>query len=787
MPSPRPALAIVPGGGQEIRERVSSKLCKHSVPFLPLGMVLEVKCVYEDTSIPIFSPLRTLDGVVANLVEGWPITVWVTGNAEAHRPATLPALELFVYTAAHWLWELTEDLRSIGQDLAEGLRELWIEIDLGNDEAWADGEVAEPSNRGGSVVSASIDPDRGALRIQLGESSSAAFYSDTNAAERELLKTIMLALVELRNAICDSETLNATEAAEKVLDLRAPLGRKKKLILTGAARDPRFKQVGLPVNREVLPELIESVRYDVAADLFARGYAGTTLRGAAAVELLNTIVVPLLLEWIESQIASLHPDGLLERLVSMNERYIHDWAKRSVSGPAELEVYATPSELAGRFVSEQPNQALSALSCRFLIEYITARPPSGLRPFSLTVFDRLMALASELVLLGRTSDLLHLAIADGNLVVMADGQLSYRDAHYDAGMTAFTEAFAIGELSRDTAAFASHWADTEVLDSADSPREFQQAALDEFGLTFDQLSQVAWALLGDSLDNPAAPGSTRVGKLHDIVESLNGAIGMDREGITRALEVLMLGPRTTFMPTEGKKSDVFPWRFNRDLSYVRRPLLLRNNERGAELIWAERALFVSFNYLIRILGLGQFAARGKSMRVYMGKARSEQGHAFAEEVAKRVQRPGMRVFIAKDSFGKQRMERVTASGRREAIGDIDVLLVDTTDHRLYAIEAKNLAGALDAYQLAHELAGIFRTGGARPSDVERHLERLSWMKSHLAEVMGEIGLSPTDASDWTVEGLVVTNRELISQFIVPQAIRVITLRELESRLDSGTL
>lgn len=66
-----------------------------------------------------------------------------------------------------------------------------------------------------------------------------------------------------------------------------------------------------------------------------------------------------------------------------------------------------------------------------------------------------------------------------------------------------------------------------------------------------------------------------------------------------------------------------------------------------------------------------------------------------------MQRPGMRVFTGKDSFGRQRMERVTAGRRREAIGDIDVLAVDVIRHKSYAIEAKNLAGALDAYQLAN--------------------------------------------------------------------------------------
>ena len=64
-----------------------------------------------------------------------------------------------------------------------------------------------------------------------------------------------------------------------------------------------------------------------------------------------------------------------------------------------------------------PVRATTAIAHRFVTEYVVARPPSGLRPFSLEAYDELIALAAILVGWGLDSDAIKYGLADST----ADG------------------------------------------------------------------------------------------------------------------------------------------------------------------------------------------------------------------------------------------------------------------------------------------------------------------------------------------------------------------------------
>lgn len=56
--------------------------------------------------------------------------------------------------------------------------------------------------------------------------------------------------------------------------------------------------------------------------------------------------------------------------------------------------------------------------------------------------------------------------------------------------------------------------------------------------------------------------------------------------IQKILDYICLDKRASFLiPPEGfRKEDTYPWRFNRELSFTRRPLIKRDNE----YIWGNR-------------------------------------------------------------------------------------------------------------------------------------------------------------------------------------------------------
>ena len=100
-------------------------------------------------------------------------------------------------------------------------------------------------------------------------------------------------------------------------------------------------------------------------------------------------------EAFEGLVRSLRPEGLLEDLLARQEAFVRreEWQRRTLG--SRLACFDETS-LIQELVDEVPEVTTSALALRFLIEYVAARPPRGLRPFSTGVYDRLVALASEI-------------------------------------------------------------------------------------------------------------------------------------------------------------------------------------------------------------------------------------------------------------------------------------------------------------------------------------------------------------------------------------------------------
>lgn len=98
----------------------------------------------------------------------------------------------------------------------------------------------------------------------------------------------------------------------------------------------------------------------------------------------------------------------------------------------------------------------------------------------------------------------------------------------------------------------------------------------------------------------------------------------------------MLSPRSDFLvpPQPYSSSDVYPWRFNRGLSYIRRPLLKVEHTSGDELIWGNRHLYHSHGYLFDLIVTSRIFAQSAKMRELIGKFNRERGDTFNDDVAK---------------------------------------------------------------------------------------------------------------------------------------------------------
>jgi hypothetical protein len=96
------------------------------------------------------------------------------------------------------------------------------------------------------------------------------------------------------------------------------------------------------------------------------------------------------------------------------------------------------------------------------------------------------------------------------------------------------------------------------------------------------------------------------------------------------------------------------------------------------------------------------------------------------------------------------------------------------------LKTKDLAVARTPAELANELNETFQIGGARPSALDRHMKRVQWLRDHVNEVLSWLGLD--SGRRWKVEGLLVTDTELMSAHLRRTPIPVVSFTTLRRRL-----
>jgi len=616
----------------------------------------------------------------------------------------------------------------------------------------------------------------GVLNVTLAPEVMQLLATADNSGERKLLLTL---LQGLRKLLPRTEQKACSESVlEEVVERYAPLGLKKRLI-TLTAVPPDLNPRGLPPVRVIQEADVEEVDDDLGANLPT--HLGPTIGVIPDEQRADVLrkAVGYLFDRLKHLVATLRSDELLELLVTFNEALVRARAWNLLTIPPQLACFSTESEMLEHLQTVLPELATAGVANRFLIEYVAAQPPSGLRPISMDVYDRLMALASQIAGFGMQVDLLQYGLADLTVGLVPAGRLIIARREYSTAMDAYMRSLAAGEIARSTTAYGRRFGELLPDTSAISTAEIDAAAKVEFSLSLTELLgfMVQARILGDDL-HPVTPKLPREQFIQSMVEMLGWPVGR----VELALGQLSLRPLATFLPPPQPftAGDVYPWQYNRALSLLRRPFIQCDPDGEAEIIWGPRQLDAASWYLLELCWTGRLHARSLEMQQLMSKIAKEQGIAFNDLVADRI---GSRAhLVVSRRVKKFRRLRVKAEdGSNDDLGDIDVLVVNPERHRIWIIDTKNLGAGRTPRELSNELSKMFPQGdGRKRSFIEKHLRRAEWVRNHLVEVVKVIvvGSNIGDLTKWEVQPLIVVDRELVTPFLREPEIPIIAFEEL---------
>jgi len=453
----------------------------------------------------------------------------------------------------------------------------------------------------------------------------------------------------------------------------------------------------------------------------------TTFGVEESISLLNS-AVERQMATLKAGLIRLDRMELIESLMALHETLLRDDERWRSTARAVRALYGQQDGTEAAREAENKRVRLQ-VPLRALIEAaICESPLVGGRPPDGHSIDELVGTMHALIDLGRESDLLYFGLATSGITIHPNGSHGLDSRQFmQLAAPYIRESF--NEKYSIAAADYENWvgkADKPVPNTASSvfsSAEFLHAWNEEYGISFDSTREI----LGE-LQNLAVARQTGTvsSALKELARRLKDQESADQT-LRKFLSAFALRARPTWVatPPYGPK-DIKPWRFQRRLSLMLRPLVQHESDGDVQITYGVGTLRNSFAYLFHCIteaAIDKDVFASKSMRAFIGKRADSQGKEFEAEVAASLESFGWRTRTTL---------KLTELGapRLPDMGDIDVLAWNSAGH-IMAIECKRLRPSRTIQEIARTCD---RFRGNVGDKLARHIRRGDWVKQNLPAI-----------------------------------------------------
>ena len=383
---------MVPGGAGSLRREVYRERDWHGVQSYELNQLIEVSLLHTP-DVPVYVPSERLGTSLALLVENLPLAVWVTEPDDHILHDQRNLYGEYIDALSYWLWQFESVIRPALLYYSGAHKSLRVIVQLN----W-EGDLGEAAEDPGDPksdekpVTSEVLADEGVIVLQFSRAIEAMLSGADNAGERLFIREVLLAIRSLAPLHLSREL--SESSLEPTMDRLAPLGLKKKIFYLNLAQMPQLDRRGLPHPRHV-QEVDKNALLDPIGEHFREDqhFEVGPIEPARIPKVINDIVKFCYDEFTRI-VASLSPHGLLEWLVTRHESNVSSAANSRLTMATRIACFGQSPEFMQEASRGLSDASEAAVAGRFLIEYVSAQPPSGFRAMSLSVYDALLARAA---------------------------------------------------------------------------------------------------------------------------------------------------------------------------------------------------------------------------------------------------------------------------------------------------------------------------------------------------------------------------------------------------------
>lgn len=712
-----------------------------------------------DETIPIYVPEDNLGRSLQHLIEGYAQPIWVEPQDEVDQMGPGAKEVYFGLTdmMAYWVWQMTPSLRSHLECLSSD--PIHIRVRAENAGQWLR-QIHNDTNIGQLFPEIGREVHGRFLNVEIPYNLHALLHKAHNQAERLILAALLQGFGEMLEGSGHRNTLNDS-VCNLIVETHARLGHKKKFFLVDMEKKAAFNPRYLPTLRKLQDHDVQEQLDNLVECLGENAPPRGEVMDKENRTNLCGHIVDVYLERLRSYISKFDWLSLLQRLIACNEAIINHASTERLTIPTTLECFGGLESQVLTVMKESLANDKTALSTRSLVELVAAEPPMGNSAIGTAEIDVLLAMMYLLVNWASISDEIHLGIFDHRISVLPNGRIGVHRETIQGVWDPFLSAKSLESVESAIAGFERLFQpDSESTNYNEPEPEFESAFKAEFGLTLTQVVEFHVCLTNLAFNQRSSTGCLR---LSEFKQKAAEFLNWSETEIENSINLFSLRPREKWerAPSGFDERDVWPWKYNRRLSYLRRPLIIGPGPRHDPMVlWGPRQAEKSGLHLLSLVLKGRYKTHDHSSREMlelMAQIQGKAGKEFVLEVRKWFSdntdwcvdsevpiRPGATLSAEVD------------------LGDVDVLGIDKQNNRVFSIECKNVKYARNPSELANELERLIGDSGSRDSWVLKHTRRGQWLKENIGAVCSAYDVELPSPQ---VHSLILTAEEIPSTYV----------------------
>lgn len=371
-----------------------------------------------------------------------------------------------------------------------------------------------------------------------------------------------------------------------------------------------------------------------------------------------------------------------------------------------------------------------SVALSFLIEFLSATPPVGERKPSLFEFNKLLAICNQIIEWAYVNDLFNYKLVKEPIEVLGSGRIGFDKVN--ANKLYALEMHSYIDMLKKQGSGKYEQINKKLCE--DYFEDLSNAFEIEAGCSLRNMMEIIFEIKNCTIDMSNIVKKMTKTELTKLIMNNNSYI--QEKDIEVTIDFISLKKREDFLspPDPYRKEDVYPWRFNRELSFIRRPLI----NCGDVLIWGNNSLVQWAHYVLDSVLTGRYKAQTEGLGNVIGKISNTRGRLFNDLVFDILREKG---FDCHPNVKKINSKKI-ADDASNLLGDIDILLIDREKSCIMVIEVKDFKMARNNYELYQQNKDIF-VDEKKLSYMTKHNRRVQWIEDHIDDVIAHFELKST--------------------------------------------